>query len=319
MKRYQVFISSTYTDLREERAAVLKSILRLNCFPAGMELFPSASVEQFEYIKKLIEESDYYVLVIGARYGDDREGISFTEKEFDYAVSKNIPVLAFIHEHPEEIPAKFYELDNTKRLKLEKFKEKVKKDRLVNFWNDPNELASQVVFSLEYAIKTIPRQGWEPALSESNIKIYNDNLSLRSEIEKYRNNIKELKTSLSYYQSIELNDINDYILLSGTYENDSVCENKHTFNISFKKIFILWYPHILDVKIDIQAKHSLDKAIENHLNLNKFNLDEDCYNSIKIHLSKMGIIAEFSKKNHVGFSKQIVVTEYGKLIWNSLN
>jgi len=91
MRRYQVFVSSTFIDLQKERAAVLESILHLKCFPAGMELFPSASVNQFEYIKSAIDDSDYYILIIGGRYGDDSMGLSYTEQEFDYAMVKKFP------------------------------------------------------------------------------------------------------------------------------------------------------------------------------------------------------------------------------------
>ena len=47
-KRYQIFISSTYEDLKEEREVVMQAVLQLKCFPAGMELFPAASIKQFE-------------------------------------------------------------------------------------------------------------------------------------------------------------------------------------------------------------------------------------------------------------------------------
>jgi len=40
-KRYQVFVSSTFEDLREERAEVMRVLLQLNCIPSGMELFPA--------------------------------------------------------------------------------------------------------------------------------------------------------------------------------------------------------------------------------------------------------------------------------------
>ena len=104
-KKYQVFVSSTYTDLIEERQVVLRSILDLGHIPSGMEMFSAADEEQFDYIKKVIDECDYYVLLIGGRYGsvDDR-GMSYTEKEYDYAFGKGIPVLAFIHEDIKKIP-----------------------------------------------------------------------------------------------------------------------------------------------------------------------------------------------------------------------
>jgi hypothetical protein len=48
---YSVFVSSTYEDLREERAEVQKALLKLRCMPTGMELFGSADEETWEFIK----------------------------------------------------------------------------------------------------------------------------------------------------------------------------------------------------------------------------------------------------------------------------
>lgn len=97
-KRYQVFISSTYKDLQEERKAVSDTLLSIDCIPVGMEEFPAADEEQFEFIKKIIDESDYYVLIIGGRYGSVcKDGISYTEKEFDYAVSVKKTVISFVY------------------------------------------------------------------------------------------------------------------------------------------------------------------------------------------------------------------------------
>ena len=129
--------------------------------PAGMELFPSANDEQFEYIKRIINESDYYVLIIGGKYGStDAEGLSFTEKEYDYAVHMNKPILSFIHSTPENLPANKYELDSKKRKKLDAFKKKVTQNRLVKFWETSEQLASQVIVSLTDAIERYPQAGW---------------------------------------------------------------------------------------------------------------------------------------------------------------
>jgi hypothetical protein len=68
-KRYQVFISSTYEDLKEERRAVEQTIIRAGDFPVGMEAFPAADEEQFEFIKTIISQCDYYVLIVAGRYG----------------------------------------------------------------------------------------------------------------------------------------------------------------------------------------------------------------------------------------------------------
>jgi hypothetical protein len=97
-KRYQVFISSTFRDLQKEREAVLKAVLELNHMPAGMELFPASDDSAWQLIKDVIDSSDYYVLIIAGRYGSmDEVGIGYTEKEYQYAVSVNKPVIPLLH------------------------------------------------------------------------------------------------------------------------------------------------------------------------------------------------------------------------------
>src|SRR5438093_11478813 len=115
-KRYQVFVSSTYADLKEERRKVIQTVIEMDCIPAGMELFPAADEEQWEFIKRVIDDCDYYLLIIGGRYGSTTpEGMSYTEKEYDYAIEKGIKVVALLHENPEEIPMRKSEVDPESR------------------------------------------------------------------------------------------------------------------------------------------------------------------------------------------------------------
>ena len=87
-KRYQVFVSSTYADLQDERQRVIQALMEMDCIPAGMELFPAADEEQWEFIKRVIDDCDYYLLIIGGRYGSTTaDGVSYTEREYDYAVA----------------------------------------------------------------------------------------------------------------------------------------------------------------------------------------------------------------------------------------
>ena len=53
-KRYQVFVSSTYVDLTDERQAVIQTLLEMDCIPAGMELFPASDDEQWSLIKRAL-------------------------------------------------------------------------------------------------------------------------------------------------------------------------------------------------------------------------------------------------------------------------
>lgn len=95
MKKMQIFVSSTYEDLRDERQKMVEAILDAGHIPAGMELFGGAGTV-IETIKKWIDESDIYFLLLGGTYGsiyeEDKDKISFTEWEYRYARSINKPV-----------------------------------------------------------------------------------------------------------------------------------------------------------------------------------------------------------------------------------
>ena len=131
-KKYQIFISSTYEDLKEERSKVVATILKANHFPIGMEMFSADNVEQWEQIKRTIDSSDYYVLIIKKRYGSlTKEGISYTEKEFNYATQQKIPVLAFVISEEASIPNMDIEDNPDKMIKLKSFISRVTKMYLV--------------------------------------------------------------------------------------------------------------------------------------------------------------------------------------------
>lgn len=170
--RYQVFVSSTFKDLRDEREAILNAILKLNQFPAGMELFPATNDTAWEHIEKIIKDSDYYVLVIGGKYGSmDETGISYTEKEYDFAVSQNIPVLAFIRSDEDNIPSGKIELDSDVREKLNRFKQKVGNEHHLNYWKSVEELKANVLSSLSMAFVMNPQTGWVKATGIDNTEI----------------------------------------------------------------------------------------------------------------------------------------------------
>lgn len=159
--RYQVFVSSTYTDLKEERAEVLQAIWELDCIPTGMEAFVASNESQWDVIKRVIKECDYYVLIIGGRYGSvTDEGISYTEKEYRYAKELGIPVLAFVHQNPDDIAVGKSEQKDELRAKLIAFKTEVTNSHPVRFWTTASELGGLVSRSLVRETKINPQPGW---------------------------------------------------------------------------------------------------------------------------------------------------------------
>ena len=160
-KRYQVFISSTYIDLVDERQAVIKAVLELDHMPAGMELFPAIDDAAWDLIKSIIDASDYYVLIVGGRYGSTHDdGLSFTEKEYDYAVEQKKRVIALLHGEPDSIARGKTDMEDAKWATLMAFRRKVGHRHTCQFWTSGQDLKSGLIVSLTTTVKRHPAVGW---------------------------------------------------------------------------------------------------------------------------------------------------------------
>lgn len=164
-KKYQIFISSTYEDLKDVRAKAIHTILSMSQFPAGMELFSAAEEEQWQIITETIDSSDYYVLIVGRKYGSiiadgPDAGISYTEKEFNYALEKGVPILAFVMDSSASVEGSKIETDPKKLEGLNAFLEKVKTGRMVKFWKNADEFSAQLSQTLYKAMMRGNRPGW---------------------------------------------------------------------------------------------------------------------------------------------------------------
>lgn len=192
-KKYQVFISSTYEDLKEERAAVTQCLLNNNCIPVGMEQFPASNMSQMEYIKKMLDDCDYYILIIGGRYGSlDDDGVGYTEKEYNYALQKGIPVMAFINAHPEKLSYDKCEQTDIGREKFKTFCDRVWKNRkLVKGYENIGDLKSHVGDAINFAMREYPGVGW---VRGDSVSIAVDDSSAR-ELEELHAKIEELASN----------------------------------------------------------------------------------------------------------------------------
>lgn len=190
-KKYQFFISSTYRDLYEERKEVTQIILQLQHIPVGMELFPAANEDQWTLIKDFILNCDYYILIVGSRYGsEDEEGISYTQKEYQFALENDIPIISFLPSAPDEIHADNTEESDEKKEKLKNFKELVR-NKVCKFYKSPENLKAEASASITDLIKRNPRTGWIKAdkitsaeNSEKLVKLMEENKALKEKLEK---------------------------------------------------------------------------------------------------------------------------------------
>lgn len=158
---YKIFVSSTYKDLMEERIKVMSTIVTSGHLPIGMEQFPAAPIEAWDYIKLLIDNADYYLLLLAGKYGSIHPdtGKSYTEMEYEYAKEKNVPVIFFTYHDVNKLPFDKCESDPDVRNKLESFRQEASTD-LRQTWSTIDELAYKVKYSLDKTIELYPRIGW---------------------------------------------------------------------------------------------------------------------------------------------------------------
>jgi hypothetical protein len=329
-KRYQVFVSSTYADLQEERSSVFQTLMKMDCIPSGMELFPAIDEEQFEFIKKVINDCDYYVLIIGGRYGSlAAEGISYTKKEYDYAIDRGIKVIAFIHKNPDELPVAKSEIDVASRQKLLEFRTEVSKGRLVNFWNSAKELPGLVALSLLQTIKTYPAEGWVRANQMPTTELLSEINGLRKRNTKLESEVNELRDR--YSNTIKnLSSFDDTFKVYGyfKYERHGIHTQEWNVSITWRALFGLVSPFLMQHPNDSFIKILLQKNLSemflnnekntgygNFENTHGWGIDDQLYQTIKIQLMAYGLVKlAYSKTTKGGMALFWSLTPKGQSV-----
>jgi hypothetical protein len=197
-KKYQIFVSSTYQDLVEARDKIIETVLSLYHFPVGMEMFSADDSEQWEIVQETINVSDYYVIIIGHRYGSvTAEGISFTEKEYDYAKEKGLPILAFIRNR--NVPTQPQERESTPEAarQLDAFIEKATSSKMCDFWDNIDDLATKVAIALPKIFRRNPQIGWIRGSEAISKEISQELAELSTENRELREKLKTLESLIS--------------------------------------------------------------------------------------------------------------------------
>jgi hypothetical protein len=315
-KRYQVFVSSTYEDLRVERQEVMRALLELDCIPSGMELFPAADEDQWTLIKRVIDECDYYIVISAGRYGSTgADGTSYTEMEYQYAIDSGKPVLGFLHQDPSRLAVAQCESTDEGRAKLADFRRFIGQ-RVCKYWSNPSELGSVVSRSLVQQIKTRPGVGWIRANDAAEALAAPEILRLRRQVE-------ELKAQLEQARNVapagaerlaqgEQEYVISYSFHSYDTENDS-CDWNFTIALSWTRIFSDLGPIMIDEASEGQlrtaANHMLELRsgparaahpdLEEHTDFGGFQISDHDFQTIKIQLRGLGLIMKSERPRSV--------------------
>lgn len=253
-RKLQVFVSSTFTDLIEERQAAVSAILKAGHIPAGMELFTAADRSQMDIIKNWIDESDVYMLILGGRYGsiEPTTGKSYTELEYDYAVEQGKALFAVVikeealEKKVKEHGTDFLERDEPKS--LSEFKKKVLSN-MSSFFEDVKDIRLCVHESLSDFSANRKLKGWVSAdeiidthdLAEEIKKLNEENRKLKSDIESKDKKIKSLLNNKdSEFRELAdvLNEIKITIPKKQTKADDDIETNLLNIFVTCKDSFV---------------------------------------------------------------------------------
>jgi hypothetical protein len=319
-RRHQVFISSTYSDLKDERSEVTQALLELDCFPAGMELFPATTQGAWDLIKGVIDDSDYYCLIVGGRYGStDAIGISYTEKEYDYAIATSKPLMAFIHRDPGEIPNAKTEKSDLGRKKLEGFRKKVEDAHHCKYWNTAAELGGLVSRSLVNLRKTNPAEGWVRGKFAATDLMLLELANLRARVAELVAESSKSKSRVEQSADSNFAGGEDTLIISCTYKKAGEKERisatpKTTWNNVLKYVG----PALLtecsdrefDEKLQLCVHHQLDQSDYSSIVIPHVVVDK-----IKIQLRALGQMVPGSKRRAVADKEKYwVITDLGEQI-----
>ena len=219
-KKLQIFVSSTYIDLKEGRQAAVEAILTAGHIPAGMELFAAGDESQMNVIKRWIDESDVYLLILGGCYGsiDPKSQRSYTQLEYEYAVEQGKPLFAIVitEEYLEEKLKKHGSImiEREYPQKLKDFRALVL-SKIVRFWSDTRDIKLAILETLAEFSHRDNLIGWVPgsevinsgALAEELARLAKENAALREQM-------KGLSPASTTYSGLDFKEM--YSLLTRT-------------------------------------------------------------------------------------------------------
>jgi hypothetical protein len=329
-KRFQVFISSTFVDLQDERQEVIQALLELDCIPAGMELFPASDDDRWSLIKRVIDDCDYYIVIVGGRYGSlDEKGISYTEREFDYAVEAKKPVMGFLHADPGIIAAQKTDLDPDARRKLEAFRQKVGQ-RMCKYWKTSDELGGVVSRSLIKLTRTHPAEGWIRASHAITPETLEELSWLRSRVHELEQELEQIKGTVpkgteGLAQGKDPWAI-DYVLTAydeDTYEDDTY---RGSVTLTWDEIFSKLAPLMFDECGEDELRKALISAVRDKFDeedllaklpenseISNFSVSNSEFQKVKVQLVALRLIEKSVRKRGVRDTNTYwTLTPYGE-------
>ncbi len=309
----------------------MQALLELDCIPAGMELFPAADEDQWSLIRKVIDDCDYYIVIVGGRYGSvTNEGISYTQMEYDYAVSKNKPVIGFLHKDVGSISSKKVEKTDTGKQRLEAFRQLVQKKHC-KYWSSADELGSVVSRSLIHLIKTKPAVGWVRANLVPDESAVQEILTLRRRIDELEQAaIGKHEDPIPGAEKLARGEERFTLTYSFTVQDDLYRSLSHRrqINLTWNRLFYLVSPLMIESANEPSLNNALARGLPVHDGLRRefegarqikdTRITDESFHTIMIQFKALGLIEKVERKRTKDTQLEWTLTPYGDRLMTQL-
>ena len=251
------------------------------------------------------------MLIIAHRYvSKTSEGISYTEKEYQYAKSKGIPILAFIMDDKAPVVPDYVEKDPDSIEKLKLFKNDVTDGRMVQWWNSKEELSQLVTNSLYKQFNRKKRPGWVRADNINLEETQNELIQMSKKIRKLEEENEELKKQVVVRKpdiDVRINDEHSLVLSLKEYNSNKIMAEYQ--QLSMKDI-----PKGNEDIITQEDINEYNKSLPQEDVLNKYIEDMARYDAIKnnnldieIQIENIGNIKANDLRVNLEFPNEILI------------
>lgn len=325
--RYQFFISSTYTDLVEARQQLMVSLLEQGHIPMGMGLYPTEENALWPLIQKQIDASDYYVVIVGGRYGSlSPMGLSYTHQEFIYASTRKKPILALLYSRPDDLPEDKREATKAGEKQMADFRQLVMKSQVAREWSNLRELHDVTVTTVPQLISRFPSEGWVRGNGKKHAAVLR---KLRQRVQNLESSIRQSREE-GRKPSAPFPDQQSQVI---SYQaNVFVGGNCKLLNLSsyltWGQIFSTIAPHMLHATSEDDMRKMLEKRLasvalqEARQKIPKahaarsIRLGSESFNYVKIRLRSLGVIVKADLRQ--GGATGWRLTRYGDQLMTQL-
>lgn len=303
-KHYQVFISGSHSDLKEERTALLYTLLGIGCIPIGPELlqnFGDDSQDIWPLVRQQIDDSDYVLVLNAGRYGPlTQSGVSFMHREYTYANTRRKPILCLLRDEFRPLPAEFTETTAEGQARLRVFRNELKNHTEIK-WGSVEGMQQAVQRHLPAFIEDHPTAGLVRPESAS-FSLREENLQLRQQVAELNDLRETLAPTSGGNLDESLSERVEFAFMCNLFIEGNCKRATLKASISWNSIFGAFAGPLSPAATEDKIKISLSKYLEDayaslvskrhpeaHA-VNEFQFTEHSMRMIRLQLRRLGLI-----------------------------